>query len=90
MTKKRNFNYAIKLQNSVLIYTANKKPDNAEVSISLPRDVLDAINLKQTTLDNELQKGTVTIEGDKSKFADLLGMFVTFNPVFAIITPNPQ
>ena len=82
--------YAIKLQNSVLIYTPNKKLDNADVSISLSRDVLDAINLKQTTLDNELQKGTVKVEGDKNKFTDLLGMFATFNPSFDIITPNPQ
>ncbi len=82
--------YAIKLQNSVLIYTANKRLDNADVSVSLPRSVLDAINLRETTLDDELKKRTVSIDGDRNKLRELLGMLVAFTPTFNIITPNEQ
>ncbi|CEG56060.1 alkyl/aryl-sulfatase [Legionella fallonii] len=86
----KNQQYAIKLQNSVLIYTANKKLDNADVSVSLPRNVLDAINLRETTLDDELKKGTVKIDGDRNKLSELLDMLVVFQPTFNIITPNEQ
>lgn len=85
-----NQKYLLKLENSVLIYTANKNLANADVSISLSRNTLDSINLRQTTLDDEIKKGNVKFEGDQNKFKELFGLFVTFNPSFNIMTSNIQ
>lgn len=83
-----NQQYVLKLQNSVLIYTPNKTLPNADVSITLARSTLDSINLGETTLNDEIKKGNVTITGNQKKFEELFGLLVTFNPSFNIITPN--
>lgn len=80
--------YVIKLQNSVLIYTKNKQLPNADVSISLSRNILDAVNLGETTFEAEIKNGKVTVQGDRNKIKELFSLFVTFNPSFNIITPN--
>lgn len=80
--------YVLKLENSVLIYTPDKKLDKADASVSLPRTVLDQINLGETTFEAQVKKGTVKVEGDSNKLKELFGLLVTFNPHFNIITPN--
>jgi alkyl sulfatase BDS1-like metallo-beta-lactamase superfamily hydrolase len=80
--------YVMKLENSVLIYTANKKLANADASLSLNRSTLDAINLGETTFDNEIKNGSVKVEGDPNKMKELFGLLVNFNPTFNIVTSN--
>jgi alkyl sulfatase BDS1-like metallo-beta-lactamase superfamily hydrolase len=81
-------NYVLKLQNSVLSYTPNKYVDSADVSIILNRDVLDKINLKHTTLSQEIEKNNIKVNGDRKKLDDLFSLFVNFKPDFNLVTPN--
>ena len=80
--------YVLKLVNSVLIYTAHKNLPKADVSISLTRTILDNINLKQTTMAQEIKLGRVKVTGNQDKLDELFSLFVTFNPRFNIMTPN--
>jgi alkyl sulfatase BDS1-like metallo-beta-lactamase superfamily hydrolase len=80
--------YLLKLEDSVLIYTANKKIPQADADISLCRATLDAINLKQTTLAKEIENKNVKVKGNKYKLEELFDLFVSFNPDFNIMTPS--
>ncbi len=68
---------------SLELSPSNKRLDNTDISVSLPRSIFDAINL-------ELKKGTVKIDGDRNKLKELLSIQVVFKLTFNIIIPNKQ
>jgi alkyl sulfatase BDS1-like metallo-beta-lactamase superfamily hydrolase len=79
--------YAVELENSVLIYTPSKQLASADVTITLTRATLDAINLQQTTIAEEVMSGTIKIDGNKGKLLELISLFDTFDRKFSIVTP---
>jgi alkyl sulfatase BDS1-like metallo-beta-lactamase superfamily hydrolase len=79
--------YAVKLQNGVLVYTPSKQLDRADATITLPKPALVGIVFGATTLQKEIDAGYVKLEGDKAKFEELLQLLVSFDPLFPIVTP---
>lgn len=79
--------YALSLDNSVLIYTANKQVEGADATITLDRTTLDDIVLGVATLDDKLASGEVTIDGRREALTELLSLLDTFEFWFNIITP---
>lgn len=79
--------YAVELENSVLIYTPNKQLTSADVTITLTRATLDAISLQQTTFAEEVMSGTIKIDGNKGKLLELVSLFDSFDQKFSIVTP---
>ncbi len=82
-----NANYAVKLQNGVLIYTANKQLPQVDATVTWPRDSIAGILFGTTTLDKEVAAGRLKIEGNQQKVSELMGLLDTFNPLFNIVTP---
>ncbi|MEZ0574681.1 alkyl/aryl-sulfatase [Halodesulfovibrio aestuarii] len=79
--------YVLELRNSALsnrIGTADK----ADLSIDIPRALLNKVFLQETTLDDALKSKEVTVRGDEKKLHDLLGMLDNFPFWFNIVTPN--
>ena len=79
--------YALNLQNSALTYRAGWQAPDADVTFTLARATLDAITLGQTSFDKEVAAGTIKVEGNGQKLAELMGLLDTFDPTFAVVTP---
>jgi alkyl sulfatase BDS1-like metallo-beta-lactamase superfamily hydrolase len=84
-TKER---YALTLQHSVLIYSANKQLPNADATLSLSRDTFNEITLKQKSFKQALDDNSITVTGQKDKAKEMIGLFDQFPLMFNIITPN--
>ncbi|HUP09165.1 MAG TPA: alkyl sulfatase dimerization domain-containing protein [Caldimonas sp.] len=81
-----NETHAVTLRNQALTHRkgASPKPD---ATITLTRGTLDAVSLRQTTMQQALQSGAVRIEGHGEAVALLFGALETFEPAFPIVTP---
>jgi alkyl sulfatase BDS1-like metallo-beta-lactamase superfamily hydrolase len=59
--------YLVELENGVLNHTADLQADDADATVTLTRDTLNDIILQQTTLEDAISSGDVTIDGDQGK-----------------------
>ncbi len=80
--------YALVLQNSVLIYTPKKQIKNADATIVLTRNTFDDLTLKQKTMSQAITDGSIKVQGNKEKIDELMSLFDSFPPMFNIITSN--
>lgn len=79
--------YALILEDSVLIYTPNKQVTYANASINLSRATLNSILLKQKTIEQAVQDGSIQIQGDKNQLSEFMALFDDFPLMFNIMTP---
>jgi alkyl sulfatase BDS1-like metallo-beta-lactamase superfamily hydrolase len=79
--------YALELEDSVLIYTANKQLAEADATVTLERTALDDVILGRTTIDMAMAEGRMKVDGQRIKLVDLLSLLDTFDPMFNIVTP---
>jgi alkyl sulfatase BDS1-like metallo-beta-lactamase superfamily hydrolase len=79
---------ALTLENSALTYVAGKRAANADVTVTVARDVLDAIALQQTSVADAVKAGRIGVEGDASKLDQLFAMLDTFKVTFPIVEPK--
>lgn len=79
--------YVVELVNGVLNHTAGVQADAADAKVTLSRDALSNIMLQQTTLDQAVAAGDVTVEGDQAKLGELVSYLDTFEFWFSIVTP---
>ncbi len=75
------------LKNSVLNYR-KVLPGKADATITIKRDDLRAVLLRQITLEDLVKNGQATIEGSASKLAELLDSTTVPDHWFNIVTPN--
>lgn len=80
--------YAVELEDSVLVYTPNRQLPNADATIRLTRATLDEITLGKTTFEDAIASGQIKLTGRTDKFGELFGLLDSFNPVFEIVTPG--
>lgn len=78
--------FTLTLRNGVLTHRAGLNPA-ADASVSLSRDTLEKISLKQLDFPTAMQKGLVKLQGNGQKFGLLMGSLDTFGPQFNIVTP---
>jgi len=78
--------FTLTLRNGVLTHRAGLNPA-ADASVSLSRDTLEKISLKQLDFPTAMQKGLVKLQGNGQKFGLLMGSLDTFGPQFDIVTP---
>ena len=79
--------FKVELENGVLNHTANSSAENADATITLSRDTLNKIILKEESLDDAKSKGDVKITGNAEKLNELLGYMDKFEFWFNIVTP---
>jgi alkyl sulfatase BDS1-like metallo-beta-lactamase superfamily hydrolase len=80
--------YLLELGNGVLNHTANVQADEADATVTLTRDTLNDIILKQTTLADAISSGDVDVSGDQAKLEEVISYLDTFEFWFNIVTPN--
>jgi alkyl sulfatase BDS1-like metallo-beta-lactamase superfamily hydrolase len=80
-----NKQYGLDVENAVLHYGPPlPKPD---AKLTLSKATLDAIQLKDITLEDAVAKGQLKIEGRREAFTEFLGLLDTFPFWFNIVTP---
>jgi alkyl sulfatase BDS1-like metallo-beta-lactamase superfamily hydrolase len=82
-----NKSYALEMVHGVLNHTEGRKLGNPDATVTLTRDTLNKIMLKETTLPAAVSAGAVKIQGDQAKLAELVSYLDTFDFWFNIVTP---
>jgi alkyl sulfatase BDS1-like metallo-beta-lactamase superfamily hydrolase len=79
--------YMIEMVNGVLNHTPNRQSKNADATITLNKETLDNIVLKETTLKDAISSGDVKINGNEAKLEEMLSYLDTFEFWWNIVTP---
>lgn len=79
--------FAITVRNGVLTWREGTRHPAADALITMDEETLDLINLREIDVAGAVMAGRVRIEGDAAKLRQLMGMLVTFDPAFNIVTP---
>ena len=78
--------YALVVENGVLNYR-NKPVEGADAHLTMTKDNLDRIQLKQVSVEEAISSGEIKIDGRQQAFTDFLGLLDTFPFWFNIVTP---
>lgn len=79
--------YKLELENGVLNHTANAEASDADAIITLSREALNKIMLREETLRQAQDRGDVKITGNGEKLNELLSYMDKFEFWFNIVTP---
>lgn len=79
--------FALTLRNGVLTYREQVSHPQADVSVTMSKAVLDRISLRQLDFATAIKQGDIKLDGDAQRFKAMLGMLVSFEPSFNIVTP---
>ena len=60
---------------------------NADTTLTLTRDTLNKIMLKQTTLKDAVGSGAIKVKGNEGKLEELMSYMDNFEFWFPIVTP---
>lgn len=87
-TDKTETPYKLRLKNGVLIYTANKQFVKPDVTVTWSRKELIEVLAQKTNVEDLINKGIITVTGDKNKLQQLFASLDTFDRSFPIVTPR--
>ncbi len=79
--------YALEMTNGVLNHTPRRQAADADATITLTRETLNQIVLKETTLKDAVDAGKIQIAGDPAKLGEMLSYLDSFEFWFNIVTP---
>ena len=80
-----NKRYGLAVENGVLNY--GKPLESPDVSLALTKSTLDAIQLREMTMDDAIAKGDIKLEGRREAFTQFVELLDTFPFWFNIVTP---
>lgn len=80
--------YLVELNNGSLHNIEGYQSDKADATITLNRETLNQILLKNTTLEGSIKNNQIKIEGKNDSLVQLLGFMDSFDFWFNIVTPN--
>ncbi len=78
--------YTLAVENSVLNHTT-RQFENPDVALTLTKDVLNGVQLGETTLEKAITDGDIQVKGDIKVFEDFMGSLDSFDFWFNIVTP---
>ncbi|HEU0028662.1 MAG TPA: alkyl sulfatase dimerization domain-containing protein [Ktedonobacterales bacterium] len=80
--------HTLTLRNATLTHARGERDGRQpDATITLTRATLDAITLGQTTFDQAIADGRVSVSGDTGKLTQLLALLDTFELMFNIVEP---
>ena len=83
-----NQQFVLNLENSALTHVSGRQAANANATVTLTRDTLDAVSLQKTSFADAMKAGQVTIDGDPQKLEELFSMLDTFKVMFEVVEPK--
>jgi len=79
--------YALEMVNGVLNHTEGMQAKNADAKVTLTRDTLNKLMLKETTLKDAVSSGAIKVDGAEAKLEELMSYMDNFDFWFPIVTP---
>ncbi|MNF44056.1 Metallo-beta-lactamase superfamily protein [compost metagenome] len=79
--------YALEMVHGVLNHTEGVQAKDADATVTLTRDTLNKIVLKETTLKDALASGDIKVEGAQDTLDELVSYLDNFDFWFNIVTP---
>lgn len=79
--------YMLEMVNSVLNHTEGKQSKEPTAGMTLSRETLNRMMLKEMTLKDAIDKGEVKVTGDQQKITDMFAALDNFEFWFNIVTP---
>ncbi|WP_133139091.1 alkyl/aryl-sulfatase [Legionella genomosp. 1] len=83
-----NEKYIVELNNGSLHHIKGYQSDIADATITINREILNQIILKQKTVTSTQANNELKIEGNQESLKQLLGLIDNFDFWFNIVTPN--
>jgi alkyl sulfatase BDS1-like metallo-beta-lactamase superfamily hydrolase len=80
--------YTLTLARSALTYRAGRQRADAAATVRLTRPVLDRLVLRELTLDAALAAGTIVVEGERARLAELFDLLDDFALMFPVVEPR--
>jgi linear primary-alkylsulfatase len=80
--------HALTLENSALTSRSKTHASKADATLTLTRQTLEAVMLRQTTFPEAVRSGEIKVEGDAGKLAELLRLFDDFAVMFEVVEPR--
>ncbi len=77
--------YGLAVENAVLNH--GKPLAKPDVKLTMTKATLDAIQLKETTLEAAITKGDLKIDGKREAFSEFMGLMDSFPFWFNVVTP---
>ncbi|HEY1139270.1 MAG TPA: alkyl sulfatase dimerization domain-containing protein [Lysobacter sp.] len=78
--------YTLSVHNGVLTWNASR-PAKPDAQLTLDKAVLDRVQLDQTTIDDAIASGDISVTGDRAKVTEFFGLLDTYPFWFDIVTP---
>ena len=79
----------LNLEHGALTHRLGVQAADADASVAMDRDTLDAIALQTLPLADALQTGRVQVQGRVQALVQLMSMLDTFNRMFPVVGPRP-
>jgi alkyl sulfatase BDS1-like metallo-beta-lactamase superfamily hydrolase len=79
--------WILRLSNRTLSSTHGRHDPTAEALVTLDRTTLISLVTQQTTINEELERGSISIEGDADALLRVFGHLDTFQTNFSIVEP---
>jgi alkyl sulfatase BDS1-like metallo-beta-lactamase superfamily hydrolase len=79
--------YSVEMENGVLNHTEGVVAKDADATVTLTRDTLNKIVLKETSLKDALVSGDIKVDGTQGKLEELVSYMDDFDFWFNIVTP---
>lgn len=79
--------YLLEIKNGVLNYYPGKNSDKAAFSITLTRQALNSLILRQSKLDEMIKSKSLSLTGNEALLKTFLSLFDNFNPWFNLVEP---
>lgn len=79
--------YALEMVNGVLNHTEGLQAKDADAKVTLTRDTLNKLMLKETTLKDAVSSGAIKVDGAEAKLEELMSYMDNFDFWFPIVTP---
>lgn len=79
--------YLLEMVNGVLNHTEGLQAKEADAKVTLSRDTLNKLMLKEATLKDAIASGDVKIDGNQGKLEELMSYMDSFDFWFPIVTP---
>lgn len=86
--KNPNESFRVTLNNSALTWLPDHLADTPDATITLERETLNAILMKQSSFPRAISSGEIKIDGDPSKLIALLQLIEEPNSDFSLIEPQ--
>lgn len=79
--------YLLEMVNGVLNHTEGLQAKEADAKVTLSRDTLNKLMLKEASLKDAIASGDVKIDGNQGKLEELMSYMDSFDFWFPIVTP---